>query len=147
MRLALKFGTFGHIYVQLSHNDSAVRGMMNSKGKSVSESSPVVRFLGFIRPHMRLVVGAALMGVGKFTLPLAFPLAFKYVVDVLLTAHAQVDGINRVIDGWCAALASIARLGVNAPGKARDVESRSNSALRAPISGELLPQLLGRIGR
>jgi ABC-type multidrug transport system fused ATPase/permease subunit len=90
---------------------------MNSKGKSVSESSPVVRFLGFIRPHMRLVVGAALMGVGKFTLPLAFPLAFKYVVDVLLTAHAQVDGINRVIDGWCAALASMARLGVTPQGK------------------------------
>jgi hypothetical protein len=31
-----------------------------------------------------MVVGAALMGVGRFTFPLAFPIALKYVVDVLL---------------------------------------------------------------
>src|SRR5690242_18168976 len=44
---------------------------------------PLVRFLGCVRPQLKLVVLAALMGVGKFTLPLAFPFAFKYVVDVL----------------------------------------------------------------
>jgi ATP-binding cassette, subfamily B, putative efflux pump len=90
---------------------------MNSKRKSVANSSPVVRFVGFIRPHMRLVAGAALMGIGKFTLPLAFPLAFKYIIDVLLTAHTKVDGINLTVDRWSAALAGAAHLGVNPEGK------------------------------
>src|SRR5438270_9457495 len=71
-----------------------------------SPNSPLVRFLSFVRPHLRLIIGAALMGVGKFTLPLAFPLAFKYVVDVLLTTPAKLDGATRAIDHWCVALAN-----------------------------------------
>jgi ATP-binding cassette, subfamily B, putative efflux pump len=66
------------------------------------------RFLGCIKPHLRLVVGASLMGIGKFTLPLAFPLAFKYVVDVLLTSPAKLDTITRVIDAWCIAFTRFA---------------------------------------
>ena len=46
-------------------------------------SSPLARFLAFVRPHMKLALGACLMGVLKFNLPLAFPLAFKYIIDVL----------------------------------------------------------------
>ena len=69
-----------------------------------SARSPLLRFLSFVRPHSRLVVGAALTGIGKFTLPLAFPLAFKYVIDVLLAAHPKLDGINLMIDRWCAAV-------------------------------------------
>jgi len=70
--------------------------------------SVIFRFLGFIKPYLRLVVGAALMGVGKFTLPLAFPLAFKYVIDVLLTSPAKLDRLMRMIDGWCAGLTHLA---------------------------------------
>jgi ATP-binding cassette, subfamily B, putative efflux pump len=66
--------------------------------------SVAFRFLGYVKPHLKLVVGAALMGIGKFTLPLAFPLAFKYVVDVLLASPAKFDTITRLIDGWCIAL-------------------------------------------
>src|SRR6267154_1717093 len=66
--------------------------------------SVTFRCLEFVRPHLRLIVGAALMGVGKFTLPLAFPLAFKYVVDVLLTTSAKLDWATRFIDHWCIAL-------------------------------------------
>src|SRR6202045_3988189 len=67
--------------------------------------SVTFRCLEFVKPHVRLIIGAALMGVGKFTLPLAFPLAFKYVVDVLLTSPAKLDGATRAIDHWCVALA------------------------------------------
>jgi subfamily B ATP-binding cassette protein MsbA len=66
---------------------------------------------------MRLVVGAALMGIGKFTLPLVFPLAFKYVIDVLLTARTHLDGINLVINQWCTALAGAMGLGTGADAK------------------------------
>ncbi len=66
------------------------------------------RCLEFIAPHSRLVFGAALMGVGKFTLPLAFPLAFKYVVDVLLTSPAKLDAATRTIDHWCIAISNSA---------------------------------------
>src|SRR6202158_1072626 len=68
--------------------------------------SVTFRCVEFIRPHLRLIVGAALMGVGKFTLPLAFPLAFKYVVDVLLPSPTKLYGDTRAIDHWCIALAS-----------------------------------------
>src|SRR5215469_1363633 len=72
--------------------------------------SVIFRFLACIKPHLRLVVGAALMGIGKFTLPLAFPLAFKYVVDVLLASPAKFDTITRVIDAWCIALTRFAAI-------------------------------------
>ena len=82
-----------------------------------SSHSPLFRFLRYIKPKARYVVGAALMGVGKFTLPLAFPLAFKYVVDVLLAAQPKLDGFNLLIDGWCAHLAHLLRLGASAENK------------------------------
>ncbi|HYR80237.1 MAG TPA: ABC transporter ATP-binding protein, partial [Candidatus Dormibacteraeota bacterium] len=69
--------------------------------------SVTFRCLEFIRPHLGLIVGAALMGIGKFTLPLAFPLAFKYVVDVLLTSPAKLDSTTRLIDHWCITLANL----------------------------------------
>jgi ABC-type multidrug transport system fused ATPase/permease subunit len=82
-----------------------------------SAASPLVRFLSFVRPHLKLVTGAALMGIGKFTLPLAFPLAFKYVVDVLLAAQPKLDGINRVIDHWSIRLCDLAGISATAQGK------------------------------
>jgi ATP-binding cassette, subfamily B, putative efflux pump len=64
-------------------------------------ASPLLRFLALIRPQLKLVVGAALMGVGKFTLPLVFPLAFKYVIDVLIALRPKSDSVNLIIDHWC----------------------------------------------
>ncbi|MGH7932464.1 MAG: ABC transporter ATP-binding protein [Candidatus Binataceae bacterium] len=73
-----------------------------------SARSPLIRFLSLVRPYRRLVVGAALMGVGKFTLPLAFPLAFKYIIDVLLASRPKLDRIDLVIDHCCAGLTRLA---------------------------------------
>ncbi|HEV2171615.1 MAG TPA: ABC transporter ATP-binding protein [Candidatus Binatus sp.] len=70
--------------------------------------SVIIRFVGCVRPHLRLVVGAALMGIGKFTLPLAFPLAFKYVIDVLLTTPPKFDRMMLAIDHWCTGLSQMA---------------------------------------
>jgi ATP-binding cassette, subfamily B, putative efflux pump len=70
--------------------------------------SVIFRFAKFLRPNLRLVIGAALMGIGKFTLPLAFPLAFKYVIDVLLTSPPKFDRAMIVIDHWCAGLSTFA---------------------------------------
>jgi ATP-binding cassette, subfamily B, putative efflux pump len=74
-------------------------------GRVRFSNRPLIRFLAFARPHLKLVIGAALMGIGKFTLPLAFPLAFKYVADVLVALQPNLTGINLTIDRWCAALA------------------------------------------
>ena len=73
---------------------------MDRSAEKISKSV-IFRFIRFLRPHLRLVVGAALMGVGKFTLPLAFPLVFKYVIDVLLTSPPKLDAVMRVIDRMC----------------------------------------------
>ncbi|HKD69715.1 MAG TPA: ABC transporter ATP-binding protein [Candidatus Binataceae bacterium] len=56
---------------------------------------------------MSYVAAAAVMGVGKFTLPLVFPLAFKYIVDVLLSSHPRIDGVNSIIDRWCSSGATL----------------------------------------
>ena len=84
---------------------------MNAHEEKFSKSV-IFRFAGCLRPYLRLVIGAALMGVGKFTLPLAFPLAFKYVIDVLLTSPPKFDAMMRTIDGWCIGLS---RLGGYSP--------------------------------
>src|SRR5580700_1793323 len=84
---------------------------MNAHEEKFSKSV-IFRFAGCLRHYLRLVIGAALMGVGKFTLPLAFPLAFKYVIDVLLTSPPKFDAMMRTIDGWCVGLS---RLGGYSP--------------------------------
>ncbi|HXW85275.1 MAG TPA: ABC transporter ATP-binding protein [Candidatus Binataceae bacterium] len=57
------------------------------------------------------------MGVGKFTLPLLFPLAFKYVIDVLLASPPKFDAINLRIDHGCIAVAHLLRLGASPEAK------------------------------
>jgi ABC-type multidrug transport system fused ATPase/permease subunit len=84
---------------------------MQSPGARRFTNSPLGRFLLCVKPNARFVVGAALMGIGKFTLPLAFPLAFKYVIDVLLSAQPKLDGTNLIIDNWCNHLEHAMRLG------------------------------------
>src|SRR5207244_11608077 len=83
---------------------------LNDSNEAICSRSPLTRFLSFVRPHLGLVVGAALTGIGKFTLPLAFPLAFRYVIDVLLASQPKLDGINLLIDRWCVGLAHAARM-------------------------------------
>ncbi len=78
---------------------------------------PLIRFLACVRPQLKLVVLAALMGVGKFTLPLAFPFAFKYVVDVLLASQPNADRMDRVIDHWCIGVAHAVGLGATTQSK------------------------------
>jgi subfamily B ATP-binding cassette protein MsbA len=78
---------------------------------------PLLRFLSYLKPHARLVVGAALTGIGKFTLPLAFPMAFKYVVDVLVSANPHPDRLCLKIDHWCLALSNLLGLGTAVQGK------------------------------
>ena len=73
--------------------------------------TPTFRFLSYVRPHLSLVAGGSVMGVLKFGLPLAFPLAFKYVFDVLLVPQPHMERVNRLIDRWCIALAGLMRLG------------------------------------
>lgn len=58
--------------------------------------------MSYLKPQLGYVGAAAAMGVGKFTLPLVFPLAFRYVVDVLLSSHPRPAGVNYLIDRWCA---------------------------------------------
>jgi ATP-binding cassette, subfamily B, putative efflux pump len=73
---------------------------MNVKSAK-SSRKPLTRFLICIRPNLRFVIGAALMGIGKFTLPLVFPLAFKYVIDILLSKHAAGDKVDKAFDVYC----------------------------------------------
>ena len=80
-------------------------------------NTPTFRFMGYVRPHLGLVAGGSVMGILKFGLPLAFPLAFKYVFDVLLVPQPRMERVNRLIDGWCIALAGLLHLGAGATGK------------------------------
>ncbi|MGH7779530.1 MAG: ABC transporter ATP-binding protein [Candidatus Binataceae bacterium] len=77
-------------------------------------NTPLWRFLGYVRPHSWLVAGGALMGVLKFTLPLMFPLAFKYVIDVLLVPQPKMDRLNSFIDRGCIGFAAMLHLGTGA---------------------------------
>ncbi|HKM99193.1 MAG TPA: ABC transporter ATP-binding protein [Candidatus Binataceae bacterium] len=82
-----------------------------------TSKKPLLRFLSLLKPQMRLVVGAALMGVGKFALPLAFGMAFKYVIDVLVSAQPKPDAICSTIDRWCAAVAGLLGMSATVQGK------------------------------
>jgi ATP-binding cassette, subfamily B, putative efflux pump len=80
---------------------------MNLKPEKISKSV-TFRFFRLIGPYTRLVVGAALMGIGKFTLPLFAPLVFKYVIDVLLASPPKFDAVMRMIDHMCITLSGLA---------------------------------------
>jgi ABC-type multidrug transport system fused ATPase/permease subunit len=75
------------------------------RGLARVQKSPLARFLAFVRPHLKLASGAGAMGVAKFTLPLAFPLAFKYIIDVLVVREPHLEAVNAFIDHWCIAIA------------------------------------------
>ncbi len=90
---------------------------------SARSRPPLLRFLGYVRPHKWLIAGASLCGVMKFTLPLIFPLVLKYLTDVLLvaggpsSAHAA-EATNRWLEGWCSSvLRELPWLGSGARGR------------------------------
>lgn len=78
---------------------------------SRASNTSLARFLAFVRPHLKLAGGAAFMGVTKFTLPLAFPLAFKYIIDVLVVREPKLEPLNAWMDRWCLAIAGALGLG------------------------------------
>ena len=92
----------------------AIRGSLRSR---LVGNSPTLRFLSYVRPHLWLVAGGSVMGILKFVLPLAFPLAFKYVFDVLLIPQPRLEAVNALIDRWCLALAHALGLAPTASGK------------------------------
>src|SRR5207249_9951870 len=72
-----------------------------------SPSRPLIRFFGYVRPHAWLIAGGSAMGIGKFVLPLLFPLVFKYVVDVLLVPQPRLESVNLTLDRSSIALAKL----------------------------------------
>jgi len=81
------------------------------------KNSPLLRFLAFVRPHMNLAVAAAISGIIKFNLPLAFPLAVKYILDVLVVHSHQPTGLNAFVDRWCTSIATTLGFGVSMSSK------------------------------
>jgi hypothetical protein len=53
------------------------RGFFARLSNRIFPPTALIRFLGYVRPHLWLVAGGSVMGILKFTLPLAFPLAFN----------------------------------------------------------------------
>jgi ABC-type multidrug transport system fused ATPase/permease subunit len=68
------------------------------------------RFLGYVAPHKWYIAGAAFTGVLKFVVPLAFPLALKYLTDVVLARdpHAVHESTNRLLEHWCVSVLQVA---------------------------------------
>lgn len=97
--------------------DQRSRGFFERLFDRFVPRTPLVRFLGYVRPHLLLVAGGSVMGILKFTLPLAFPLAFKYVFDVLLVPQPHLEHWNRLIDGWCISIAAMLHLGTGSAAK------------------------------
>src|SRR5216683_444038 len=95
----------------------ARRGFFARLSNRIFPPTALLRFLGYVRPHLWLVAGGSVMGILKFTLPLAFPLAFKYVFDVLLVPQPRLERVNQMIDRFCAATAATLHLGSGSAAK------------------------------
>ena len=127
--------------------DQRSRGFFERIFDRIVPRTALVRFLGYVRPHLWLVAGGSVMGILKFTLPLAFPLAFKYVFDVLLVPQPQLEASERdnrsMVHRDRRDAASRRRL----CGQARSSDGRDVRAVRGAGDRDLLPQLLGEHGR
>jgi subfamily B ATP-binding cassette protein MsbA len=77
------------------------------------------RFLSYVAPHKTLIVGAAATGCVKFLVPLTFPLALKYITDVVLMQHPAAAGepTNVFLERWCAAVMSVVPLRDSSEGR------------------------------
>jgi len=72
--------------------------------------SSLLRFLRYVAPHKWYIAGAAFAGILKFGIPLAFPLALKYLTDVVLARDPAAVGesTNRLVERWCAGMLQLA---------------------------------------
>src|SRR5436190_7875152 len=61
----------------------------DSLNRSNPRSTPLKRFLGFIRPYRRLLGLAALCGIARYLIPLSLPWAVKILVDDFLLAQGS----------------------------------------------------------
>ncbi len=78
------------------------------------------RFLRYVVPHRWYIAGAAAGGIVKFGIPLAFPLALKYVTDIVLARDPSAIGesTNRLIESFCVSVLQLAPgLGTGASGR------------------------------
>src|SRR5260370_11022678 len=97
--------------------DQRSRGFFARLSDRVFPPTALLRFLGYVRPHLWLVAGGSVMGILKFTLPLAFPLAFKYVFDVLLVPQPRLERVNQMIHPLCTSLAATLHFGSGSAAK------------------------------
>ena len=107
----------------------------------------LVRFLGYVRPHLWLVAGGSVMGILKFTLPLAFPLAFKYVFDVLLVPQPHPEHLNQMIDRWCSRDRRDASSWCRIGGQTRSFDGGAIRAVLRPGDCDLSTATTGRAWR
>src|SRR5579862_6407534 len=101
-----------------SDNDIPLqRGFFGRLWERYAPHTPVFRFLGFVRPYGWYVAGGSFCGVLKFVLPLAFPLAFKYIFDVILVPQPKLDRYDVRIDQSCVAIAHKLGIATDSIGK------------------------------
>ncbi len=77
-----------------------------TESRSPRSRSPLLRFLGYVAPHKWYIAGAAGSGILKFVIPLAFPLALKYLTDVVLARDPRAAGeaTNHLLERGCASV-------------------------------------------
>jgi ABC-type multidrug transport system fused ATPase/permease subunit len=88
--------------------------------EAAAQRPPLLRFLSYVAPHKWYIAGAAATGVLKFVIPLAFPLALKFLTDVVLARdpHAVHESTNGLVEAWCVAVLRLAPwLGEGATGR------------------------------
>jgi ABC-type multidrug transport system fused ATPase/permease subunit len=111
-----------------------------------SPRSPLLRFLAYVAPHKWYIAGAAAMGVVKFVVPLAFPLALKYLTDVVLARDpaAVSEATNHALERWCTAVLHwVPWLGADASGTAAGGTAASGRLLVVTLSVLILYLFLG----
>jgi len=70
-------------------------------------SSPLRRFLGYVRPHLLLLAGATLLGVVKFGMPVVWSVAAGMIVDgVLQSGSMTLEDKQHSIHWICSGLAA-----------------------------------------
>jgi ABC-type multidrug transport system fused ATPase/permease subunit len=90
--------------------DAVTSGRVARRLGLLDTQSPLFRFLRYVVPHKWYIAGAAGAGILKFVIPLAFPLALKYLTDVVLARDPRAAGeaTNRIVEHWCASVFQVA---------------------------------------
>jgi subfamily B ATP-binding cassette protein MsbA len=118
----------------MSAVDSAT---LSERRRPLAPRSALFRFLGYVAPHKWYIAGASTAGIFKFVIPLAFPLALKYVTDIVLARDAAALGesTNRLVDRWCTAVLHAAPwLGTGASGPRASGPSASGHLMAVGVT-------------